>query len=181
MKKILLMAAVAMMTAMSAQAQEKGDFAIGLRGGATLTKVMIQDWEVDETSSRFGIGAFGQYNFANHWRVELEGIYHPMKDHASDVTACINLHYLINLTKDHTLKLYPILGYGLSFVHNETFTDGGTTIHGDNSTDGGIQIGIGNQCDLTFAKGWFVSGEYKYQPGILGDGHVAMIGIGYRF
>lgn len=181
MKKILVLAALAMMTAMNTVAQEKGDFAIGLRGGATFTKVEIQDWEVDETSSLFGFGAFAQYNFSNHWRMELEGIYHPMKEHQSDFTMGINLHYLINLTKDHQLKLYPILGYGLAFVHSETFTDRRVTIEGDNSTDGGIQIGIGTQYNFTPDKGWFISGEYKYQPGIFGDGHLAMIGVGYRF
>jgi len=180
MKKILVLAAVAMMTASSAWAQEKGDFAIGLRGGSTFTKIEIQDWGVDETTGYFGIGAFGQYNLSNHWRLELEGIYHPMKDHQSDITMGVNFHYLINLTRDHNLKIYPTLGYGLAFVHSETFTDGGVTIEGDNSIDGGIQLGVGAQYNLPSSNRWFVTGDYKYQPGLFGDGHVVMVGIGYR-
>lgn len=181
MKKLLVLATVAMMTAMSAFAQESGDFAIGVRGGVTITKVDLPGLKIDEKETRFGIGGFAQYNLSNHWRVDLEGIYHPMKNHVSDVTACINIHYLINLTQDHKFKLYPILGYGLAFVHSETYTNGGTTVEGENSRDGGIQLGLGTNCDLSFAEGWFVSAEYKFQPGIFGDGHVALLGIGYRF
>lgn len=175
-----LMMIVAMMAAVTGlSAQEKGDFAVGLRGGASVTRIEIQDWKVDDTSARFGIGVFGQYNFANHWRVDLEGIYHPENDHTSDFMVGLNVHYLINLTKDHNFKLYPLLGYGLDFIHSETFTEGGTTVRGSNSTDGGIQLGLGLQANL--GDNWFVAAEYKFQPGIFGDCHVPMASIGYRF
>ena len=165
------------MLGMSAQAQEKGDFAVGLRAGATFTELKIKGWDVDETSTQFGIGAFGQYNLSKHWRVELEGIYHPMTDHVSDFVLGLNVHYLFNLGEN--LKIYPLLGYALAFVHSETITDKNGTIEGDDTTDGGIQLGVGLQFNLD--SNWFVAGEYKYQPGILGDGHAAMASIGYRF
>ena len=180
MKKLFVLMFVAML-GMSAQAQEKGDFAVGLRAGATFTELEIKGWDVDETSTQFGIGAFGQYNLSKHWRVELEGIYHPMTDHVSDFVLGLNVHYLFNLGEN--LKIYPLLGYALAFVHSETFTESSKgssiTVEGDDTTDGGIQLGVGLQFNLD--SNWFVAGEYKYQPGILGDGHAAMASIGYRF
>ena len=180
MKKIILLMCVTVM-GISAQAQEKGDFAVGLKAGATFTKVEISDWKMDDNTTQFGIGAFGQYSLTKHWRAELEGIYHPMKDHVSDFMLGINVHYLFNL--GDYLKIYPILGVAVAFVHSETFTDSSNgssvTIEGDNSTDSGIQLGAGLQYNIS--SNWFVAGEYKYQPGIFGDSHVAMAGIGYRF
>lgn len=180
MKKLFVLMFVAML-GMSAQAQEKGDFAVGLRAGATFTKLEIDDWKVDETTTQFGIGAFGQYSLTNHWRFELEGVYHPKKDHVSDFVVGLNVHYLFNLGEN--LKIYPILGYALAFVNTETFTESNrgssVTVEGDNTTDGGIQLGVGLQANL--GGNWFVSGEYMYQPGIFGDSHVTMAGVGYRF
>ena len=174
MKKLLIIMCVGLFC-LSAQAQEKGDFAVGLHSGATFTKIEFID--ENETTTQFGFGAFGQYNFSNHWRVELEGLYHPMKDHVSDFMLGLNVHYLINLSDD--FKLYPLLGYALAFVHSEDFTEDKITVEGDDTTDGGIQLGLGLQ--YNFNNNWFVSGEYRYQPGIFSDGHVAMIGLGYRF
>lgn len=180
MKKLFLLMCV-MLLAVSSQAQEKGDFAVGLKAGATFTKVEFDNWDVDETTTQFGIGAFGQYSFSKHWRAELEGVYHPMKDHISDFTLGINIHYLFNLGE--YLKIYPILGFAVAFAHSETFTEtdkGSTiTVEGDDTTDSGIQLGAGLQYNIS--GNWFISGEYKYQPGIFGDSHVAMAGIGYRF
>ncbi|MCR5315504.1 MAG: porin family protein [Bacteroidaceae bacterium] len=73
MKKLLIAMCVALLS-MSAQAQEKGNFAVGLRGGATISKIKIEGLSINETSTRFGIGVFGQYNLTNHWRLDLEGI-----------------------------------------------------------------------------------------------------------
>lgn len=174
MKKLFITLCVALLS-MSTQAQEKGDFAVGVHAGATMTEIEIL--KEKENTTQFGIGAFAQYNISNHWRVELEGNYHPMKDHISDFLLGLNFHYLINLSEN--FKLYPLLGYGFVFVHSETFTEGGTTVQGDDDTDGGIQLGLGAQ--YNFNDNWFISGDYKYQPGIFGDGHVFMAGIGFRF
>ena len=176
MKKLFLLMCV-MLLAFSAQAQEKGDFAVGLKAGATFTKVEFDNLNVEESITQFGIGAFGQYNLSKHWRAELEGVYHPMKDHISDFTLGFNIHYLFNLGE--YLKIYPILGFAVAFAHSETYTEGGITSEGENTTDSGIQLGAGLQYNL--GSNWFISGEYKYQPGIFGDSHVAMAGIGYRF
>lgn len=136
------MIAALMVAALSAQAQTKGDFAVGLQGGATISKLEIGDWNVDDTSTRMGFGVFGQYNFTNNWRVELEGIYHPKKDHVSDFTLGLNIHYLFKI--GNTVSIYPLLGYALSFVNAETYTEtdehSSVTVEGDNSTEGGIQL-----------------------------------------
>lgn len=176
MKKLFLLMCV-MLLAFSAQAQKKGDFAVGLKAGATFTKVEFDNLNVEESITQFGIGAFGQYNLSKHWRAELEGVYHPMKEHVSDFMLGINVHYLFNLGE--YLKIYPILGFAVAFTHSETYTEGGITSEGDNTTDTGIQLGAGLQYNIS--GNWFISGEYKYQPGIFGDSHVAMAGIGYRF
>ncbi len=180
MKKFIMIAAL-LVAALNAQAQTKGDFAVGLQGGATISKLEIGDWNVDDTSTRMGFGVFGQYNFTNNWRVELEGIYHPKKDHVSDFTLGLNIHYLFKI--GNTVSIYPLLGYALSFVNAETYTEtdehSSVTVEGDNSTEGGIQLGAGVQANIN--SNWFVAGEYKYQPGIFGDGHVVMVKAGYRF
>lgn len=176
MKKLFVVMCAALLS-MGAQAQEKGDFAVGVHGSAYITTFEIEDWDVDESSTQMGFGVFGQYSLSKHWRVELEGTYHPMKDHVSDFFAGLNVHYLFHLNE--TFKIYPMVGYGLDFVHSETFTEGNTTIEGDDATDSGVQIGAGVQANLK--NNWFVLGEYKYQPGIFGDGHIVQIGVGYRF
>ena len=182
MKKFFVAMFVAMLC-MGAQAQEKGDVAIGLRSGVNIATLKIAGLEEDVTN--FGIGAFGQYNLTDNWRLELEGIYHPMKDHVSDITVGLNVHYLFSLGE--AIKIYPTLGYALAFVHSEDYkissTKGETVreiVHdSENDTDGGIQLGLGLQYNLN--DNWFLAGEYKYQPGILGDGHVVMGSIGFKF
>ena len=174
MKKLIVAMCMALFS-MGTQAQEKGDFAVGVHAGATITEVEIL--KEKESLTQFGIGAFAQYNFTNHWRVELEGNYHPMKEHTSDFLLGLNFHYLINVSDN--FKIYPLLGYAFAFVHSETFTEKNVTIEGDDTTDGGIQVGLGAQYNLN--DKWFISADYKYQPGIFGDGHVIMGGIGFRF
>ncbi len=181
MKKFFVAMFVAMLC-MSAQAQEKGDVAIGLRSGVNIATLKIAGLEEDVTN--FGIGAFGQYNLSDNWRLELEGIYHPMKNHVSDITVGLNVHYLFSLGE--AIKIYPTLGYALAFVHSEAYTitgKGGESQQishdSENETDGGIQVGAGIQYNL--GSNVFIAGEYKYQPGIFGDGHVIMGSIGFRF
>lgn len=181
MKKFFVAMFVAMLC-MGAQAQEKGDVAIGLRSGVNIATLKIAGLEEDVTN--FGIGAFGQYNLTDNWRLELEGIYHPMKNHVSDITVGLNVHYLFSLGE--SIKIYPTLGYALAFVHSEAYTitgKGGESQQishdSENETDGGIQVGAGIQYNL--GSNVFIAGEYKYQPGIFGDGHVIMGSIGFRF
>jgi opacity protein-like surface antigen len=180
MRKFFITMCVALLS-MSALAQEKGDFAVGVRGGVAISKIKIEDLHVKETSSRFGIGAFGQYNLTNHFRFDLEAIYHPKKDHVSDFQLGLDIQYLVNITDE--LKFYPMVGYTVAFVHTEAYTKtvgNGTIVEdGENSTDSGIQIGAGLQYNL--GSNWFISGEYRFQPGIIGDCHVIMGSVGYRF
>lgn len=161
---------------MTAQAQEKGDFAIGARGGASIAKVEFMNSK--ETITRFGIGAFGQYNFSNHWRLELEGMYHPKKNHVSDFTLGLDIQYLFEVAED--FKIYPQIGYALAFTHTEKYTEkngSGTIINeSNNSTDGGIQLGLGLQYNV--GENWFLGVDYKFQPGIFGNCHNFSLGIG---
>jgi len=160
-----------------AQAQEKGDFAIGLHTGITSNKFEIEGLHVKETTTQFGLGAFGQYNLSKHWRTELEGIYHFKKNSVSDFQVGLNFHYLFNIGE--VVRIYPLLGYALCFVHQDEIKDGNVTIEADNDVDGGIQLGAGLQVNIT--DNWFATGEYRWQPGIFGDGNVFMLGVGYRF
>lgn len=178
MKKLFLTMCVALF-AMGVQAQEKGLFALGVKGGLAIAKVEFGSEK--ETMSRAAFGAFAQYSLTKHWRVELEGIYHPKKDHFSDFTAGLNLQYLINVTED--FKIYPQLGYALAFTKSEAYTNtyqnGSISHDSESDTDGGIQLGLGAQYNL--GEQWFILADYKYQPGIFGDGHVVNVGVGLRF
>ena len=167
MKKLFITMCVVLLS-MTAQAQQKGDFALGLHLGPTFGKVEFMG--LKEHTTTFGIGAFAQYNFATHWRAELEANYHPKKDHVSDVLVALNVHYLINVAEN--FKIYPLLGYGVTFVHSDLDGD-------ENETDSGVQLGAGMQYDLSGQ--YFISGEYKYQPGLFGDSHVLLFGVGMRF
>lgn len=178
MKKLFLTLVVALF-AMGAQAQEKGDFALGVKGGLSFAK--IQFGNDKENYTRGGAGAFAQYNFTNHFRVELEGIYHFKKNHFSDITAGLNLQYLFNLSEN--VKLYPQVGYALAFTKTDTYTEyygnnSSITVEGGNSRDGGVQLGLGIQFNV--GEKAFILGDYKFQPGIFGDGHVINVGVGFR-
>ena len=166
---------------MSALAQEKGDFAVGLRVGPTISKIDLDGLDINESVTRWGAGAFAQYNISDHFRFDLEGIYHPKKDHVSDFQLGFDIQYLFNVSDG--IKVYPLLGYALAFQNTEeyTMTSGrGSISHDSESTaDGGIQLGAGVQFDL--GGNYFISGEYRFQPGIFGDSHVVMASIGYRF
>jgi opacity protein-like surface antigen len=180
MKKLFITMCVALLS-MNAQAQGKGDFAIGVHGGASFTKIKLEGLNIDETVTRGLAGAFAQYNFTNAFRAELEADYLFKKNHVSSILVGVNLHYLINISDE--FKIYPLAGYALTFNHSEAYsvTQGNGTISHDseNDTDGGIQIGAGLQYNL--GDNYFIKAEYKFQPGILGDGHVVMAGFGYRF
>ena len=53
---------------MSALAQEKGDVAVGLRGGANFAKIKVIGLE--ESVTKLGLGTFAQYSLTDHWRLE---------------------------------------------------------------------------------------------------------------
>lgn len=179
MKKLFITMCVALLS-MGAMAQEKGSFAIGLQGGASFTKIKLEGLKIDETVTRGFAGAFAQYNFTNAFRAELEGDYLFKKNHVSSFLVGVNLHYLINISDE--FKFYPLAGYALTFNKSEAYsvtTERGTISHdSENDTDGGIQVGAGLQYNL--GDNYFIKAEYKYQPGILGDGHVVIAGIGFR-
>lgn len=182
MKKLFVLMCVALLS-MSAQAQEKGDFAIGLRGGPTINKINLDGVGIEESVTRWGVGAFAQYGLSNHFRLDFEGIYHPKKNNVSDFQLGLDIQYLFNVADG--IKVFPLLGYALAFQKTEayTVTDGRGSVsisHDDESTtDGGIQIGAGVEFNL--GSNCFISGEYRFQPGIFGDGHCIMASVGYRF
>jgi len=178
MKKWLLTLCVALLS-VGAQAQERGDFAVGVRGGIDIVK--FDFGKLSETSTRFGIGAFGQYNLSKHFRLDLEGIYHPKKEHVSDFQLGLDVQYLFHISDK--FKIYPQLGYALAFVKEDTYTStngqSSITVEGGNKTDGGIQVGAGLQYNL--GENWFLGAEYRFQPAIFGHVHVILASVGYRF
>lgn len=177
MKKLFIAMCVSMLC-IGAQAQKKGQFAVGLQTSETFTEVEFLGEK--NNSNKWGFGAFGQYSISNHWRLEADATFHPMKDHMSDFLASLDIQYVFHLSEK--FKIYPFLGYAMSFIHCETYTiadeHGSITFEGDNDTDSGIQLGLGFQYNLK--KDWFIKADYKYQPGIFGDGHCIMFGIGYK-
>ena len=179
MKNVLFTFLMALIS-VSANAQRKGDFAVGLRGGPSIARFEFSGEK--ESYTRWGAGAFAQYNLSNSLRFDLDAIYHPKKDGLSDITAGLNLQYLVDVAD--AVKVYPLVGYAIAFVHEDGYyydNGHGVIIEHDseNESDGGIQLGAGIQCNL--GDNWFLSGEYRFQPGILGDCHVILASIGLRF
>ena len=176
MKKLFITLCIAMI-GIGAQAQQKGDIAVGARLGVNLTTLKITDWKVNDHATQFGFGAFSQFSFTDHWRVGLDLTFHPMHNCVSDVQVSASAHYVFHISDK--FKVYPLAGFILQFVHYDDYVDGGSRISQDDDTDFGLQLGGGVEYHLT--DKWFLSGEYKFQPGIFGDSHSFMGGIGYIF
>lgn len=168
MKKLLVTLCVALLS-LGAYAQQAGDFAVGAKGSFGFN------------GSRIGFGLKAQYNITKHIRAEVEGDYWPVKEHASDVMAFANVHYLLNVGE--RFFVYPIAGVGVSFVKSEEYTAnfGKSSLHysASNYTDFGFQVGGGAQLGLT--DNLFLMGEVKYQPGVWSNFVYANLGVGFKF
>jgi opacity protein-like surface antigen len=179
MKKFFLMVVAAMMATMSVNAQEKGDFAGGIHGGPTFTHFEFLCYK--ENVTRFSFGIFGQYNLSNHWRMELAADYSPKKNDVKFWQAGLDFHYIINVSDN--FKIYPLAGFAIQYIPGYTTVDDTKNSHiettVDSGTDFGVEFGLGLQYNL--GSNYFISGEYKYQPGLFGDNHNIMLGVGYRF
>ena len=179
MKKIFLMVVAAMMATMSVNAQEKGDFAVGIHGGPTINHIKFLG--ENENFTRYSFGIFGQYNLSNHWRMELAADYSPKKEDVKFWQTGLDFHYIINVSDN--FKIYPLAGFAIQFIPSYTTVDDSKNSHiemtVESGADFGVELGLGLQYNL--GSNYFISGEYKFEPGFIGDSHNIMLGVGYRF
>lgn len=131
MKKVLLIALVALFTVTAASAQDKGKWALGPRmnvytnAGATIV----------------GLGAVGRYSFSENWRIEPSVMALLHSGCSLDISC--DAQYVFHLSKDW--KAYPSVGL--------TANEIGKWAVGMN-IGGGVDYRISRDWDLTAGLKW---------------------------
>ena len=152
MRKLFLMAVVAMMATTNLNAQEAGDFAIGANATYSFK------------TQNFAPGIKLQYSFAKWLRAEVAGDLWLKKDNWQAYDVVFNLHGLIHASR--AFKFYPIVGVGyyntklsaLDFMD----PDYGVHVHFDGKTMDDV-VGIGGLgIQLNFSNHFAMNIEGKY-------------------
>ncbi len=143
-------------TVFTAAAQEKGDFAIGLRNSL---------YTHTGTGAKYGVGIYLRYNIFDGLRIEPSVMYVCGKKCSIDISA--NVHYVFDIKKN--MWLYPIVGVGVNEI---------------NRWSAGFNFGAGYDWGIT--HNWILSASVKYtvqtaNHSFLRNPIVPQIGIGYRF
>ena len=97
---IVLLCAVAF----TAAAQEKGDFAIGLRNAL---------YTHTGHGAKYGVGIYFRYNIFDGLRIEPSAMYVCGKKCSIDIST--DIHYMFGIRKD--MWLYPIVGIGVNEIN----------------------------------------------------------------
>lgn len=143
-------------TAFTAVAQEKGDFAIGLRNSL---------YAHTGHGAKYGIGIYLRCNILDGLRIEPSVSYVCGKRCSIDISA--DVQYTFGIGKK--MWIYPIVGVGVNEI---------------NRWSANFDFGIG--CDWGITHHWILSGSVKYMVQTadhiyLRNPIVPQIGIGYRF
>lgn len=149
---IVLLCAVAS----PAAAQEKGNFAIGLRNSL---------YTHTGHGAKYGVGIYFRYNILDGLRIEPSATYVCGKKCSTDIS--VDVHYTFGVRK--RMWLYPVVGIGVNEI---------------NRWSANFDFGIGYDWGITHH--WVLSGSMKYMVQTadhfyLRNPVVPQIGIGYRF
>lgn len=146
MKKIMILLAMCLGFAMSANAQTDSKMAAGLN----------LNLGFGNSYTNFGFGAKYQYSFTSNWRGEADFNYYFKKTCTSFWDIDLNAHYLFHLG-DNGLNLYPLAGLGLYSTKAEVWGFSAST----NTL--GINYGVG--AEYPVAENIKVNAEFKGQSG----------------
>lgn len=165
MKKLLLIAAIALF-GMTAQAQtEKGDMAAGINlsmgTGDGLTNI--------------GIGAKYQWTIVNNFRLEPAFNYFLKKDYVSMWDLGVNAHYLFGLGDKFTI--YPLAGLGVQGV--KVSYDLGEWGLGGGSSDTKFGFNLGAGAEYMVSSAISIGLEFKYK--IVADWNRAVFSLGATY
>ena len=158
MKKYLLIAIVALATALGAYA-EAGDIAVG------------GQFAYASKNSMAGLGLQVQIEPITNWRFAPEFIYYFKNDGLSAFNVNMNIHYVIPTST--TFAIYPMAGFTYAHYKNDILI-------GDNSFDRcGANIGLGAQYRIKERLHFFT--EERFQ--IMKDWNqsVTVLGLKYTF
>lgn len=188
MKKLFLAVMAMVGFACGAQAQEAGDFSVGLNANYRM-------WDNASDFNNFGLGAKVRYNITNPIRLEANFNYTLKKDDYSAMDYTVNAHYLFNLGEKFVL--YPTVGLGFVNVKwdlpgvdipdgYEDYMPDGYEDYASGSDESWNefmwQAGVGAEYPITDAIG--VNAEFKYNKagGDIDDSWFMLnVGVTYKF
>ena len=158
MKKYILLALVALATALGASA-EAGDVSIG------------GQFAYASKNSMAGLGAQVQYEPITNWRIAPEFIYYFENDEMSAFNVNVNIHYIIPTSA--TFAIYPMAGFTYANFRFDNH------VGHENYDRCGANIGMGAQYQIKEHLHFFT--EERFQ--ILKDWNqsVTCLGLKYTF
>lgn len=184
--KVAIIAIALTMTAVTTNAQEKGDMAIGLQSAISPSG----------GSTFIGFGAKVQYNLIDQLRIEGSFNYYlPDETNGGGVKTKTNMwnagldaHWLL-LSSDSWFNIYPLVGFGVLGVKADVDVNMNMGDYGDFSTSTSASstaygVNLGGGMDFNFGGGILMSVDAKYMLGLGSGGGgqlICSVGVGYRF
>ena len=170
MKRLLFVIAIALFVT-TANAQDKGDMAVGAQVA----------FGTGDGFSNIGIGAKFQWNPANRLRLEPSFTYFLKKDLVSMWDISANVHYQFPLGK--VVGFYPLAGVGVMGVKvdipevdlGEYGSYGGSA----SDTKFGVNVGVG--ADFNLSEKFVVNAEVKYTIVQHWNRLIISAGFAYKF
>ncbi|WP_339836935.1 porin family protein [uncultured Flavobacterium sp.] len=178
MKKQLLTAVIAVFGLLTANAQEGGDFELGLGLGVNFANVSTINGQSNATSKiSFNAGASGEYYFSDRWGVKAKLIYdnkgwadgYILDENNIVTTTDFKLNYLtvpvmanwhFGSNRNWYLNFGPYVGFLMSAEDSALGLD---LKEGFKSTDFGAAFGIGHKIEIADNIKLFI--EYDGQSG----------------
>ena len=163
LKKMVIVAITLLTINVAANAQEKGDMAVG--GNLTLG--------TGNSLTNFGIGAKFQYNVTNPLRLEGSFTYFLKKDLISMWDLSANGHWLIPLTDN--IVVYPLAGLSILGVAVDLGILGGS------ASDNTFGVNLGGGIEFKLTDKLVLNAEPKYRIGNHWSRFFISAGLAYRF
>ncbi len=161
MKKLFFVFAALLVMAVSVNAQEKGDMAVG-------AKFAIG---TGDSYTNMGLGVKFQWNVSDAIRLEPAFTYFLKKDYVTHTNLDLNVHYLFNLSD--SFNLYPLAGAG---IYWSKLKASGVEVKGN---DVCINLGAGFDYKMSESLALNVEGQFKLVDG--SNRFVPSVGLTYKF